>query len=237
MKFHHILFIVATGILIPIVVNLILLCHNPFPIIEIVGNKTNWLAFYGSYAGGILSAVVSIAILYYTLINSFNQSKIDRQERQIHFLSLDLGERCSHINFMTIINEVVTKSQNINQELYDLDNHRLSTLYETVNSNVASAMLVYNGGSTKEREFVECYAEALNKIGKEIQTLQNKYMILAMAKFSEEAKNAFLVSAISSLNELRNMQNTYYPLINRKASEIIEDRKQRLLELDSVKFF
>lgn len=236
MRCRYVLLFVVTVLLVPVIVNLLLLCRNPFPIIEIVGNRVDWLAFLGSYVGGIVPALVSIVMLYYTLVNSFNQARIDRQERRLHFLQQDLGNRCSHINFMTVLNEVTTQSQNINKELYDLDNHRLSTLYENVNANIASAKLFYNGGSEKQQEFINCYTEALEKIVEEIRNLQDRYMVLAMAQFSNDAKNVFLAFAISSLQKLRTMQNNYDPLINKLASEIITEERQRILELDKVKF-
>lgn len=67
---HDILRIAALVILLPLPIVWILIKLNPMTLIDGADNVSTWIAFGGSYAGGIISSTISILILNRTLKQS-----------------------------------------------------------------------------------------------------------------------------------------------------------------------
>lgn len=61
--------IVIFAILAPVIVNFMLGSKTPFNI-EVVGLPSEWISFYGSYLGGIVTALVG----FYTIYRSNKQN-------------------------------------------------------------------------------------------------------------------------------------------------------------------
>lgn len=66
--------IVIFAILAPVIVNFMLGSKTPFNI-EVVGLPSEWISFYGSYLGGIVTALVG----FYTIYRSNKQNKLQIQ--------------------------------------------------------------------------------------------------------------------------------------------------------------
>lgn len=61
-------YIFAIILVAPIVVNIILYCTNPIPwLIPIVGESSDWIGFWGSYAGAIIGGLITLLVLHYTI--------------------------------------------------------------------------------------------------------------------------------------------------------------------------
>lgn len=61
-------YIVAIILVAPVVVNIILYCTNPIPwLIPIVGESSDWIGFWGSYAGAIIGGLITLLVLHYTI--------------------------------------------------------------------------------------------------------------------------------------------------------------------------
>ena len=71
MKFQHILWLLITIAIVPVGVNLILLCPTPLSI-PVLGQPVEWISFWGNYASNIVYIVVTI----YVLISTQKQTKI-----------------------------------------------------------------------------------------------------------------------------------------------------------------
>ena len=76
MKIKHISSAIAIIFAIPILLNIILGSNNPFQDIAIVGDSTHWLAFYGSYIGGVLTSIIGFTTLHMESERSKIQLKI-----------------------------------------------------------------------------------------------------------------------------------------------------------------
>ena len=61
-------YIFAIILVAPIVVNIILYCTNPIPwLIPSVGESSDWIGFWGSYAGAIIGGLITLFVLHYTI--------------------------------------------------------------------------------------------------------------------------------------------------------------------------
>lgn len=61
-------YIVAIILVAPVVVNIIRYCTNPIPwLIPIVGKSSDWIGFWGSYAGAIIGGLITLLVLHYTI--------------------------------------------------------------------------------------------------------------------------------------------------------------------------
>lgn len=61
-------YIFAIILVAPIVVNIILYCTNPIPwLIPSVGESSDWIGFWGSYAGAIIEGLITLLVLHYTI--------------------------------------------------------------------------------------------------------------------------------------------------------------------------
>lgn len=152
MKCRHILSLVAIGILVPVVVNLILLCRNPFPIIEVVGDRVNWLAFYGSYVGGI----ATFAMAYITVRITKQQIIAEHKRDRLNYVRTDLVRLFSFDYIYDIFGRVA--SNNIEDE--SVEKHRQLMLFAQFQTLRHSAEINYNTptSTADEKEFYSAYS-------------------------------------------------------------------------------
>lgn len=75
-------------IALPIIINLIIICP---PFFKIGGKPNDWLIFFGSYFGCIISASVSFIILFRTIKSNEKENKSNRR-LQVNVLSAELAQ-------------------------------------------------------------------------------------------------------------------------------------------------
>jgi len=87
----------------PIGVNSILATTNPLDNL-IVGEGKDWISFYGSYSGGIITGLISFIILYKTINATRQEAKINRKRQDLESLSRMLEDIASLLVFGRIGN-------------------------------------------------------------------------------------------------------------------------------------
>lgn len=156
-------------IVIPIVLNSLILCPRLF---EIVGDGTDWLAFFGSYIGAILGAGVSFSIMYKNLEY---YTKKDKYRRDIEWLNsfrmvcVDYLSTYNLDNVYSILDEMTFDVE----RAYD---HCLSYQKQLINKETMMSLTVIK---TKD--------DNLSKLFKELQDFQEYYKL----RFSDITKVVF----------------------------------------------
>lgn len=212
MKCRHILLIVAIGILGPVVVNLILLCHNPFPIIEVVGDRVNWLAFYGSYVGGI----ATFAMAYITVRITKQQIIAEHKRDRLNYVRTDLA-RLFSVEFMY---DIFAKVASGNMENNEEEQYRQLMLWSHFQSLQHSAELNYNTikSTDKEKEFYIAYFNFLEHC----KSLSSGQVI---ALFDKENK----LAKFYTLSKVMDMDKEY----SRLFQVAKEKAKQLIIEMEN----
>ena len=83
---------------VPPLLNWVLRSPTPFDA-PVVGQSTDWLTFWGAYLGGILAAVISFIVLYYTHKQNYDTQIIQMQENAIRELENKIISRIEQIDF------------------------------------------------------------------------------------------------------------------------------------------
>ena len=165
-KLKHILFIgIGLILLFPITLNYILRIPAPYNT-PVVGQSTDWLLFWASYAGGILTASIGFVSLYYADKN--NKRLIQEQrERELFVyknaqakeLERELIRRVESLNYWSIA-RVFSRLENnavsleeANQEIQILKERRDKVELENISWNLLSL----NEIPSKPKDFEKVY--------------------------------------------------------------------------------
>lgn len=95
-KFVFIGIAVGLVLFIPLVINLIILCHARFPF---VGESTDWLSFWGCYLGGVFAALVGFVTLYRSTERQKIELQISYKQMELRTLRTSLSECVSAFNY------------------------------------------------------------------------------------------------------------------------------------------
>ena len=132
-------------VVVPILINWIIGLHTPCKII-VVGESKDWLSFYGSYIGGIITALISFFILYRTIRHNKNEAEITRKKQDLEILENRLSEHIAFLNFykietiaLVINDDALSQAEILKLEAFNYDLIRKSN----------SLHLIYDGKSEK----------------------------------------------------------------------------------------
>ena len=158
-------------VLIPIIVNFVI-TRDAFYCYRVAGEGKDWIAFYGSFLGSCISALVAYVIMFYTIKNNEKQTnktllhsesehrKIEKRA-ELDIYRRDLSERIARINYASIIRVCQYPSDfDFNEEL-----NRLDELYSLYQQQSNSSLLSYGCEEGIEcRKFFEAYNGFLVKL-------------------------------------------------------------------------
>lgn len=114
MKCEHFIIVGISMILLPIGVNL-LCTMNAYPYTVETGDNP-WIAFWGSYLGGTVTALITMYVLYQTTQNEKKRKMVDDQTVLVDKLCNDLGMLCTAIDYEKVTFLFVNNANNINWE-------------------------------------------------------------------------------------------------------------------------
>ena len=158
-------------IMIPIGLNCILGMYTPalFENIEIIGEGRDWLSFYGSYIGGVITATISFIILYQTIAYNRNEAEINRQEEKLRRLQDDLGDIVGELNFSKIGNVALVINDH---ERCKEENLKLDTFHQELTLHFNSFNLLYeNETDSVVVDFMRLYKICVTKLFDEITAM------------------------------------------------------------------
>lgn len=101
-------------IILPIFINFIVKINCFSEIVS--GQMEDWILFFGSYLGGIITASISFVILFLTIKHNKNLKKIDNKVEEFNKLREELAYRITLLDFMKIGNIALLNKNNCNCE-------------------------------------------------------------------------------------------------------------------------
>lgn len=218
-----ILVVVIVGI--PIVLNILLGANNPFQNIAIVGNSTHWLGFYGSYIGGILTAVIGFATIYRGERTNKLQIQIAQKDNYIKDLENRLAECVSLFNYsrVGIVALYLNDTSKYNDVLKEMD------VYLNNITTVANAWNTIYGDSDKKeiQEFQGQYFECWQKLTESINNVSK--LICELKGVSESNERETCIKKITEIICYHNNYKQLYLLpLQEKARKWINAEKEEL---------
>ena len=140
MKFkpkHYLLFLLI--FLAPILVNYIVSTNRCFDY-NIAGGPKDWISFYGSFSGGVITALISLMIVNLSLNHSSSELKRSRAIQDLKDLKIDLARIVSLSNFTDIAS---TPMKETNYSRHEAEIQKLKQLHSSIIYRLNSTNLVY----------------------------------------------------------------------------------------------
>lgn len=198
--------IIGAILLLPFALNFIIVrpqCSN----MSVVGTATDWLSFWGSYLGCVLSVFASLIILYQTIKTTQQQYAIDLYHKELLYFHDDIKDRFSKYN----IAEVIKFSEYISPQKEQIaeETVRLQYLHEKYSSLFYSAQLLYMQLDNADNgAFLESYKYMISK---SVELINDVFRFLSIrignwsGDWSEDEKNIIMgfsekVEALSRFN-------------------------------------
>lgn len=171
MKEQHYFYILLAVIASPIIVNLILYSRNPISEwLPTVGSLTEWIGFWGNVAGNILSGIIVLIVLHYTL-----KENAVLREAQIKTIKYTQQQTwLDNLRQQVIGNYNMLDMQSLSIALYKLQQSEyeeaqmsLLTLNRNIEfqANSSSLYFLRNELSQEEQEYNDCLKRMMIEFG------------------------------------------------------------------------
>ena len=237
-----IIIIIILALITPVILNIIIGSTNPLDSIKVVGTEVDWLVFYGSYIGGVLSAVVAFMTMWQTSKHNTLNVMIPQQEAHIKELNSALSERISKLDFVYIgsislhtpkeeSEEFYQKIPKVLDELNELskDTSRLFNSYGLLHSQTQNA---------DEKDLNEFYETCVKQYKKRVDEMT--IMLATVQNGRKTAQHSEIYqsfrSDLADFNiELGKDKTQYTQVLFKKANLIIQAEEKRLEKLNREK--
>lgn len=171
MKKQHYFYILLAVIASPIIVNLILYSRNPISEwLPTVGSPTEWIGFWGNVAGNILSGIIVLIVLHYTL-----KENAVLREAQIKTIKYTQQQTwLDNLRQQVIGNYNMLDMQSLSIALYKLqqgeyEDAQISLLSLNRNvefqANSSSLYFLNENLSQAEQEYIDCLKRIMTEFG------------------------------------------------------------------------
>ena len=237
-----IIIIIILALITPVILNIIIGSTNPLDSIKVVGTEVDWLVFYGSYIGGVLSAVVAFMTMWQTSKHNTLNVMIPQQEAHIKELNSALSERISKLDFVYIgsislhtpkeeSEEFYQKIPKVLDELNELskDTSRLFNSYGLLHSQTQNA---------DEKDLNEFYETCVKQYKKRVDEMT--IMLTTVQNGRKTAQHSEIYqsfrSDLADFNiELGKDKTQYTQVLFKKANLIIQAEEKKLEKLNREK--
>lgn len=240
MKTKHYIIILFAIIAVPIIVNLILYSNNPIAHwLPTVGLPSEWIGFWGNYAGAIIGGLIALYVLYHTITENAkireSQVKTIKYTQQQTWLEnlrkqlIDNYKMFDMQSFSIAVNAIHTGAY-----------HEAISILMSLNRNVefqahsSSLYFIVENPAPKEAEYIDCVIRIMTEYG----TLVNDLIFICPIIASQASGNPMSQKAIIEaaeqayevlLNSIRFTPNFYnYCKTHSALSKIVllEDNEQ-----------
>lgn len=176
----------------PILINFVLGIYTPCNL-YVVGDVENWIGFFGSYLGGVITAGVAYIILWHTIeynkkmaLRSFKKEELFREQKM-------LAEQISNMKFYSIGYISMFISQ---KDMYHSEILRLNAMFDKMIILYNSFKLLYENSTEislveyklKYDECVELMRDDINEMSKLILRLQDEEWSLVISDIEKLTK-------------------------------------------------
>lgn len=184
MKTNYIVLTVLGILFIPVLLNIVLGAPNPLSNISVIGDSTHWLAFYGSYIGGILTAIIGFVTLHRESVRGKLQLTINSKEDALKELKLSLSERIGLFDFSRVI-EISLHPKD--KTMYSTMQRELSEYHNLLSSKANAWAVVYASSNQLEIvKFNNSYIDCCNVFNECINSVTMAICHLSKSKTDEE---------------------------------------------------
>lgn len=217
------------ALIFPILLNIILGFHSPNNI-KVIGDSATWLLFYGSYIGGVLTAIIGFFTMNQTSKLNKNEILIAQKRESIKELEHSLARCVSLFDYSRVgtISLFFDDRSKYNEVLKDMDEY-LNKVTTTAN---AWGVIYANSNRKETQEFQDAYntcvstlIDRINQVTKLIAELKEDIKIIERNKIIQEIKTII------------DMQPKYQSLLDTlflKAQMWIKAEKQELIQLQAA---
>lgn len=228
MKTYFIILSILGVLLIPILLNIILGAPNPLSNIDIVGDSTHWLSFYGSYIGGVLTAIIGFVTLYKESVRNKLQLTINSKEDALKELKLSLPERIGMFNFSKVI-EISLYSRD--KTMYNSIQRELSEYHKLLSAKANAWAVVYASSNQIEVvKFKDAYIDCYNIFNECINSIASAIYHLSKSETDEEI-DLIVKTEINPISRRTNEVNEKLQLLFSAAQEWIKIEEKEIEEL------
>ena len=204
--------LIILALIVPIILNIIIGSTNPLDSIRVVGAEKDWLAFYGSYLGALIGALITLYAMFRESKNNALNIMISNQENHIKDLREQLSVRIGEFMFGDIGNSaLITTKPDYKFTASDIV-EILIKLNDNVNhitSQCNAWGVIYNNDSRDiVQKFNNAYITCRNVYNRDVDEITARLNDLCAENQEDIAKfNIWLKGFIAT--ELMSHQQTY----------------------------
>lgn len=237
-----IIIIIILALITPVILNIIIGSTNPLDSIKVVGTEVDWLVFYGSYIGGVLSAAIAFITMWQSSKHNTLNIMIQQQEAYIKEMNNTLAERISKLDFWYIGSISLHTYEEEKEEFYI----RVSSEIDKLNDLSKDISRLYNAygmlhSQTKniaEKDFNEFYEICVKQYQRRIDEMTRMLTTVNNGRDTEEHNKIYqsFRSELADFNlKLMDDKEHYTDVLFKKANSILQAEEKKLENLNSEK--
>lgn len=234
--------IIILVLITPIILNIIIGSTNPLDSIRVVGTEVNWLGFYGSYIGGVLSVTVAFITMWQSSKHNTLNILIPQQEAHIKELNSALSERISKLDFAYIGSISLHTPKEESEEFYQ----KIPKVLDELNELSKETSRLYNSygllhsqtQNTDEKDLNEFYETCVNQYKKRIDEMTIMLVTVQNGRTTAQHSDIYqsFRSKLAGFNiELGEDKTKYTQILFKKANSIIKAEEKKLEKLNREK--
>lgn len=237
-----IIIIIILALITPVILNIIIGSTNPLDSIKVVGTEVDWLVFYGSYIGGVLSAVVAFMTMWQSSKHNTLNIMIPQQEANIKELNGALSERISKLDFAYIGSISLHTLKEESEEFYQ----KIPKVLDELNELSKDASRLYNAygllhsqtQNADEKDLNEFYETCVKQYKKRVDEMT--IMLATVQNGRKTAQHSEIYqsfrSDLADFNlKLKTDKERYTDVFFKKANSIIQAEEKKLEKLNREK--
>lgn len=241
-----IIIIIILTLITPIILNIIIGSTNPLDSIKVVGTEVDWLVFYGSYIGGILSTAVAFMTMWQSSKHNMLNVMIPQQEAYIKELNSILSERISKLDFWYIGSMSLHAPKEESEEFYQ----RIPKALDELNELSREASRLYNAygllhsqtQNDVEKDLNEFYRTCVVQYQKRIKDMTRMLVAVQNGQKSEQHSEIYhdFRTGLADFNtKLQDDKDNYTTVFFNKANALIqiEENKLKMMNKEKKKVF
>lgn len=208
----RVVIIIAVALLLPVILNFVVGLERPNNI-SVVGYPETWIGFYGSYIGGVLTALIGFLTLWQTSKNNDKKLRIAYQKSIVEDLERTLTQCVSLFDFSRL--GTISLYFN-NPDKYDEVLQKLDEYYRHVLTVANAWAVIYDGNEkTEVKNFQNIYHRCVKELIEYINDVSKAIVRLKDSSKEEQA------SAVSDIKVVLGKEAEYNCLLH----ELFEQAK------------
>lgn len=225
MKKIILLFLIIMAIVFPAVINIVVGLNHPHNI-TVVGEPSTWIGFYGSYIGGVLTAIIGFLTLLKTSNDNRRELQVSYQEKVVASLEQTLSQCVSLFDFSRL--GIVSMYLN-DKSKYDAVLHDLDMYYYHVTTTANAWGVLYAGREEKViQEFQSIYHQCVTDLTHYINQITE---LIVQLKYDKKEETE---STLQKIEEVLSKRNDYDKLLQslfNKAQSWLDMERNKLKRL------